>query len=112
MEAFDVVIAVIYALFLLIFFFVVIAVTAKALSAVGEEGRRAREEAQRREAEARRQEKEARQRAATEAEMQKLLKFGLTCPRCDHLALPIPETGNRYHCPDCRFQFAGDAHGF
>jgi len=96
MEAFDVVIAVIYALFLLIFFFVVIAVT----------------EAQRREAEARRQEKEARQRAATEAEMQKLLKFGLTCPRCDHLALPIPETGNRYHCPDCRFQFAGDAHGF
>jgi len=58
----------------------------------------------------RKRKEEAHREAAAEAEMQKLLKFGLTCPRCEHLALPIPGTKNRCHSPDCRFQFAGDPH--
>jgi len=54
--------------------------------------------------------KEDRQRVKAEAETQRLLKLALTCPRCDKLALPIPDTKNRYHCPDCEYQFAGDPH--
>ncbi len=49
------------------------------------------------------------QRRKQEAQ-RRLMSFGLTCPRCEDLALPLPGTGNRYRCPKCGFQFPHDAH--
>jgi len=48
--------------------------------------------------------------AKRQAVKEYLLRFAFTCPRCQEPALPIPDTGNRYHCPDCGHQFAADPH--
>jgi hypothetical protein len=37
--------------------------------------------------------------------------LALTCHKCRKLALPIPNTGNRYRCEHCQNQFAGARHG-
>jgi hypothetical protein len=75
-----------------------------------EEARRADEQArlQQAEAEARRREAAAAQRQLWEYQVRAL---ALTCPRCSDLALPIPNTPDRYGCPACNHQFVGAHHG-
>lgn len=38
-------------------------------------------------------------------------RLGLTCRRCGTLALPIPDSHNRYRCDRCGRQFVGARHG-
>jgi len=42
---------------------------------------------------------------------EKMVDLGLECEKCGELALPIPETGDRYRCDKCGHQFAGAKHG-
>jgi len=39
-----------------------------------------------------------------------LRSMSLTCERCEKLALPIPNTPDRYGCPHCNHQFVGPLH--
>lgn len=42
--------------------------------------------------------------------MKERKKMALTCRRCQNLAMPIPETRNRYRCEHCGNQFAAARH--
>jgi len=72
-------------------------------------------ERQRQENNVRQREIDKRNREIEEQQWQAAWEFAqktlaLTCRRCQALAPPIPDTGNRYRCPSCGNQFAGARH--